>query len=218
MLKNLRRAVVVVLLGVGCTASYATAEPANNGGATPRAKALLPGEAEAIFAGGCFWCMETAFEGVKGVLSSVSGYTGGPGEGPTYEQVSGGKSGHYEAVRVLYDPALISYARLLELFLHNVDPTQGDGQFCDRGPQYRSAIFVHEAEQRKLAGTALEAAKQLLKQPLVTEILEQGPFFVAEDYHQDFFRTHSAHYQAYHRGCGRDARLRELWGGASGGH
>lgn len=217
-LKRSLRQVGFVLLCVGCAASGATAEPANNGGKTPRAPALQTGEAEAIFAGGCFWCMETAFEGVEGVLSSVSGYTGGKNEGPSYAEVSGGDSGHYEAVRVVYDPKRISYTRLLELFLHNVDPTQGDGQFCDRGPQYRSAIFVHDAEQRKLASSALDAAKKVLKQPLVTPILEQTPFFVAEDYHQDFFRTHAEHYKAYRSGCGRDARLREVWGALSGGH
>ncbi len=190
-----------------------SSQPAAPGeGSTSPAPALGAGEAEAIFAGGCFWCMEGPFEALSGVLSATSGYTGGKVPGASYEQVSNGGTGHFEAIRVVYDPARVSYAQLLQVFLHNVDPTQDDGQFCDHGSQYLSAVFVHDAAQRKLARETLDAAQKELKRKVVTPVLEQSTFYVAEAYHQDFYRTHSEHYHSYRTGCGRDARLQQLWG------
>jgi peptide-methionine (S)-S-oxide reductase len=179
--------------------------------ARPTAPPLAEGQAEAIFAGGCFWCMEKPFETVPGVVSVTSGFTGGDVPGATYDEVSRGGTGHFEAVRVVYDPTRVSYAALLEVFFHNVDPTQGDGQFCDRGDQYRSAIFVHDARERDEARAALKRAHATLHAPVVTQILDVVPFYVAEDYHQDFYRTHPERYTSYRLGCGRDARLRALW-------
>jgi peptide-methionine (S)-S-oxide reductase len=185
---------------------------------TERAPAPPAGRAEAIFAGGCFWCMEAPFESVEGVDAVLSGYTGGHVDSPAYEEVSRGGTGHLESVRVVYDPSRVSYAALLDVYVHNIDPTQANGQFCDHGNQYRSAIFVHDAAERRLAEQALEQAHARLGRTIVTEIHPVGPFWVAEGYHQDFYRTHPARYTSYRNGCGRDARLRELWGADSGGH
>ncbi len=181
-------------------------------GGSPEAPPPPPGRAVAIFAGGCFWCMEGPFEAVPGVDSVTSGYTGGAEPHPTYDEVGSGRTGHAEAVRVIFDPARVTSAQLLEVFWHNVDPTQRDGQFCDHGRQYRTGVFVLDAEQRRLAEASRAAASRALGRELVTEITDAGPFWVAEDYHQDFYRTHTAHYQRYRLGCGRDARLRALWG------
>ncbi|WP_375770894.1 peptide-methionine (S)-S-oxide reductase MsrA [Archangium gephyra] len=174
--------------------------------------------ARATFAGGCFWCMEPAFDKVEGVVSTTSGYTGGQKENPTYAEVSSGGTGHVEAVEVVYDPAKVSYERLLDVFWHNVDPLTADGQFCDKGSQYRSAIFVHDEAQRRLAEAskrALEASGRFT-QPLVTEILPAQAFYPAEAYHQDYYREHPLKYRFYRSSCGRDARLREVWGEAAG--
>lgn len=169
----------------------------------------------AILAGGCFWCLEGPLESVPGVGEVFSGYTGGHVDHVTYQQIGRGDTGHVEAVRVVYDPQQVTYAQLLEVFVRNIDPTQDDGQFCDRGTQYRSAIFVSNAEERAAAEAALRAAADRLGRPVVTEIREAGAFWLAEDYHQDFYRTHAAHYQRYRTGCGRDARLEQLWGSAA---
>jgi peptide-methionine (S)-S-oxide reductase len=183
--------------------------------------AMPAGErATAIFAGGCFWCEETAFEGLEGVLSVTSGYTGGQTKNPTYEQVSAGWTGHAESVEVLYDPAKISYERLLEVFWHNVDPLQRDGQFCDHGTQYRSAIFYRDESQRKAAE---ESKRKLEEQPrfsgkIATQIVPASIFYPAEEYHQQFYKKSPLRYHTYRLGCGRDARLRELWGEGAGGH
>ncbi len=181
-------------------------------GATVRAAALAPGRAEAVFAGGCFWCMEAPFESVEGVESVTSGYTGGRVEAPSYRAVSAGGTGHAEAVRVVFDPSRVTYAELLEVFWHNVDPTQRDGQFCDHGSQYRTGIFVGDAEQRRLAEASRDRVAATLRRPIVTEITDATVFWVAEDYHQDFYRTHPTRYRTYRSGCGRDRRLRALWG------
>jgi peptide-methionine (S)-S-oxide reductase len=168
----------------------------------------------ATFAGGCFWCVEEAFEKVAGVLSAVSGYTGGSVPHPTYEQVTYESTGHFEAVRVTYDPAKVSYEQLVDWFWRNIDPTQEDGQFCDHGPSYRSAIFVHDGGQRATA----EAAKQALqasgrfKQPILTEILAAGPFYEAGAYHQAYYKKNPNRYRFYKFGCGRPQRLEQLWG------
>ncbi len=176
--------------------------------------------AKTIFAGGCFWCEETAFEGLPGVISVISGYTGGTKVNPTYEEVSSGGTGHAESVEVIYDPGVISYEKLLEVFWHNVDPLQSNGQFCDHGEQYRSAIFyVDEAQKR-----AAEASKAKLEQEprfrgkIVTQIVPASTFYPAEDYHQDYYKKNPIRYRLYRQGCGRDARLKELWGDAAGSH
>ena len=187
------------------------------------AAALARGQANratATFAGGCFWCEETAFEGLPGVASVTSGYAGGQVKNPSYEQVSAGSTGHAESVQVVYDPAQISYPRLLEVFWHNVDPLDAGGQFCDRGTQYRSAIFYADDEQRREA----EASKTALeKDPwfrgkIVTQIVPVGTFYPAEEYHQDFYKKNPERYRQYRQGCGRDARLKQLWGEPTGGH
>lgn len=172
----------------------------------------------ATFAGGCFWCMELPFDKLKGVVSTTSGYSGGRTRNPTYEEVSAGSTGHAEAVRVVYDPAKVSYSRLLEVFWHNIDPTVKDRQFCDTGNQYRSAIFFHDENQRKLA---LESRRKLEKsrpfrEPIVTEISAAGEFYPAEEYHQDYYRKNPVRYKYYRYSCGRDKRLTELWGDAAG--
>lgn len=174
----------------------------------------------ATFAGGCFWCVETAFEGLPGVLSVVSGYTGGQKRDPTYEEVGGGRTGHAEAVQIIFDPRATGYAALLDVFWHNIDPTQANGQFCDHGPQYRSAIFTHDAAQRLLAEESrrrLEAAPRRFQEKFVTEIVAAGRFYRAEEYHQDYYRKNPEHYREYREGCGRDRRLEQLWG-APGRH
>jgi len=174
------------------------------------------GSAKATFAGGCFWCMEPPFDKLPGVLSTTSGYTGGHTKHPTYHEVSAGSSGHAEAVQVVYDPKQVSYEKLLDVFWHNIDPTRKDGQFCDHGNQYRSAIFYHDEEQKQLA----EAAKAKLQQhkpfqgEIVTEIVPAGEFYPAEDYHQDYATKNPIRYKFYRTSCGRDQRLKELWGKA----
>ncbi len=170
--------------------------------------------ATATFAGGCFWCMEPAFDKIDGVISTTSGYTGGHTENPTYKEVSRGGTGHAESVQVVYDPQRVSYEKLLDVFWHNVDPTTADGQFCDWGDQYRSEIFYHTPEQQKLAQqskAALEKQKPF-KEPIVTRISAAGKFYPAEDYHQDYYKKNPLRYKFYRYGCGRDQRLEELWG------
>jgi len=176
----------------------------------PRAVAT----AKAAFAGGCFWCMEEAFDKVPGVVATVSGYTGGKTKNPTYEQVSSGRTGHAEAVQVEYDPAKVSYGKLLDVFWHNVDPTQKDGQFCDYGTQYRTAIFYYSEEQRRAAeaSRAALAKNKPFKGEIVTQIVKADTFYPAEDYHQDFHEKNPLRYKFYKSGCGREARLMELWG------
>jgi peptide-methionine (S)-S-oxide reductase len=178
-----------------------------------------PGFAVATFAGGCFWCMEQPFDEIPGVADTVSGYTGGNKLNPTYEEVSSGATGHAESVQVVYDPKKVSYAKLLEVFWHNIDPTVKNRQFCDTGTQYRTAIFYHDEAQRKAAADSLAALEKSkpFKQPIVTEIRMAGPFYPAEDYHQNYYKTNPVKYGFYRKGCGRDARLKELWG-ASAGH
>ena len=176
---------------------------------------LVAGEAraaEALFAGGCFWCEETAFEGLPGVSQVISGYTGGQKLNPTYEEVSSGSTGHAESVRVVFDPKKISYARLLEVFWHNVDPFSAGGQFCDRGNQYRPAIFWLDEAQHKAAEESKRAVEKQLGKPVAVEITKASPFYAAEEYHQDFYKKSPARYQSYRLGCGRDARLKEVWG------
>jgi peptide-methionine (S)-S-oxide reductase len=168
--------------------------------------------AQAIFAGGCFWCTESDFDKIPGVLSTTSGYTGGKLLNPTYEQVSGGGTGHIEAVRVIFDPTKVSYATLAGRFFRTVDPLDAGGQFCDRGYQYRSAIFVADAGQRQTAAAAKAKAAAALKQPIATLILPAAPFYPAEGYHQDYYKKNATKYSFYRWNCGRDKRLKQVWG------
>jgi len=170
------------------------------------------GKASAVFAGGCFWCTESDFDKVPGVLSTTSGYIGGKSANPTYEQVSGGGSGHIEAVRVVYDPARVSYASLAARFIRTVDPTDGGGQFCDRGPQYQSAFFVANAAERRIAEGVKATSAAKLKKPVATLILPATPFYSAEGYHQDYYKKNALKYRFYRLSCGRDARLKRIWG------
>lgn len=170
-----------------------------------------PTRATAVFAGGCFWCTESDFDKVPGVLATVSGYTGGKLPKPTYQQVSAGGTGHIEGVRVTYDPRRVSYAQLVRKLLHDVDAVDGGGQFCDRGPQYRSAIFVGGARQRKIAAAEIARAQAELGQKVATEVLPAATFWPAEDYHQDYYRKNPVRYKFYRWNCGRDQRLKALW-------
>lgn len=187
-------------------------------------QAVAAATERAYFAGGCFWCVEADFESVKGVDEVISGYTGGQTANPTYKQVSRGGTGHYEAVEVRYDPDIVSYEALLHAFFRSVDPTDAGGQFCDRGDSYRTAVFVSNDDQRAAAIVAKDKAGRDLGAKIVTPVLEVGPFYPAESYHQDYYlgddfvltrrgpkRQRDA-YKFYRKGCGRDARVRELWG------
>ena len=180
--------------------------------------AVPPGHAVATFAGGCFWCMEPPYDKLPGVVATISGYTGGAKVNPTYQEVSSGTTGHAEAVQVVYDPKKVTYEQLLDVFWHNVDPTVKDRQFCDGGSQYRTGIFYHDEAQRKAAEAskaALEKSKPF-KQALVTPIEMANAFYPAEEYHQDYYKKNPVRYQIYRSGCGRDARLKELWGDKAG--
>ncbi len=174
--------------------------------------------AKATFAGGCFWCMEAPYDKLPGVIATISGYMGGTVKNPTYELISTGRTGHTEVVQVEYDPAKVSYEKLLEVFWANIDPTVKNAQFCDHGSQYRSGVFYHDDTQRKLAEaskTTLDKTKPF-KQPIVTEITKAAEFWRAEEYHQDYYLKNPVRYKLYRNGCGRDARLMELWGKVPG--
>jgi peptide-methionine (S)-S-oxide reductase len=182
--------------------------------AAATAPVVPPGHAVATFAGGCFWCMEPPYDKLPGVTATISGYMGGRTANPTYQDVTSGTTGHAEVVQVVYDPKKVPYEKLLEVFWVNIDPTVKDRQFCDGGTQYRTAIFYHDEAQRKAAEAskaALEKSKPF-KEPLVTPIVMASAFYPAEDYHQDYYVKNPVRYNLYRNGCGRDARLRELWG------
>lgn len=173
---------------------------------------------KAIFAGGCFWCMEAPFDRLPGVVSVTAGYTGGHTKNPTYKEVSAGGTGHAEAVQIVYDPSRISYPALLDVFWRNIDPTVADRQFCDVGNQYRAAIFYRGEEQRKaalLSKGALDRNRPF-REPVVTGIVPAAEFYPAEEYHQHYYKKNPLRYSYYRSGCGRDKRLRELWGSAAG--
>jgi peptide-methionine (S)-S-oxide reductase len=196
---TLLRVIFAVMLG-----AVAIPATAADGGSTE----------EATFAGGCFWCTEAAFEKVEGVLEVISGYTGGHAPEPTYQQVTTGRTGHTEAVRVIFNPEVVSYEQLLEIFWRNIDPTVENRQFCDTGTQYRAAIFYHDDGQRLAAEKSraeIERNKSF-SEPVVTEITAATAFYTAEDYHQDFYKTNARRYESYRKGCRRDQRLEELWG------
>jgi peptide-methionine (S)-S-oxide reductase len=205
-------AMLSMLLDIG-----AAADTAANASASPPALTSTSTTARAIFAGGCFWCVEADFDKVDGVLSTTSGYSGGSVANPSYEQVSAKRTGHAEVVEVIFDPARVSYAKLVEHFWRTIDPTTKDRQFCDAGSPYRSAIYALDDAQLKTAlasRAALEKSKPF-KDPIVTEIVAAGAFYPAEDYHQDYYKKNPIRYQYYRNGCGRDARLKQLWGGAA---
>jgi peptide-methionine (S)-S-oxide reductase len=176
-----------------------------------------PGQAVATFAGGCFWCTESDFDHVPGVISTTSGYTGGRTAAPDYQQVSVGGTGHAEAVEVIYDPSKVSYATLLDHYWRSVDPTVKNAQFCDHGDQYRTAIFVRGEEERKLAEASKKKVEAQLKVPVYTQVVKAGVFYPAEEYHQDFYKTNAVKYKFYRWNCGRDQRLKQIWGAYKGG-
>ena len=207
---NWKRVLAVALLALSCGTAMALAADTRSS-ATP---AVLD---HATFAGGCFWCMEPPFESLPGVRSVTSGFSGGPEKNPTYSQVSSGLTGHAESVDIVFDPSVISYERLLDVYWHNIDPTQKGGQFCDRGSQYRSAIFSRTPRQKAAAERSRNAIAQSkrLKSPIVTEIVAYRAFYPAEEYHQDYYKKNPDDYMRYRRGCGRDDRLRAIWGTSS---
>ncbi len=206
MTTRMRGAVLgaVLLAAAGASAAMTDAKPGTDG------RTL----AKATFAGGCFWCMEEALDKVPGVVSTTSGYSGGRTKHPTYEDVSAGGTGHAEAVEILYDPATVTYAAILDVFWRNIDPTTPDRQFCDRGNQYRAAIFYHDETQKRLA----EGSKNALAQSksftdtIATEIVPAAAFYPAEEYHQNFYEKNPIQYRVYKYNCGRAQRLQELWG------
>jgi peptide-methionine (S)-S-oxide reductase len=198
------RRLLFSLIAVAAIAGAAAAQPA------------VPERAVATFAGGCFWCVESDFDHVPGVLETISGYTGGKVANPTYSQVSAGGTGHAESVEVVYDPRKVSFAQLLDYFWRHIDPTVKDQQFCDHGNQYRTAIFVHNDEERKLAEASKKKVEAVLKKPIYTEIVQAGPFYKAEDYHQDFYLKNPTKYKFYRWNCGRDQRLEQIWGKPKG--
>jgi peptide-methionine (S)-S-oxide reductase len=227
MARRTHRVLIPVLLAgllmAGCGArggSSATAGAERGTAATEVSgvREAAPGEAVATFAGGCFWCMEPPFEALDGVNAVISGYMGGKEPNPTYEDVANGRTGHAEAVQILYDPERITYERLLEVYWRNVDPTTADRQFCDRGRQYRPAIFWQDSTQKALAEASRAHIERIktFPEPIVVEIVPATPFHPAEAYHQDFYRKNPARYYTYRAGCGRDARLRQLWGDEAG--
>jgi peptide-methionine (S)-S-oxide reductase len=173
---------------------------------------------KADFAGGCFWCMTPPFDNLKGVVSVTSGYTGGQTKDPTYEEVSAGGTGHAESVEVVYDPSVITYDQLLTVYWHNVDPFAVDRQFCDEGNQYRTAIFYTSEEQKNLAEASKSQLEARFKRPIATQIVPASTFYPAEEYHQHYYKKNPIRYKFYRANCGRDRRLREVWGDEAGGH
>jgi len=200
--------ILALLSAVGC---HAAGDPGGKG-KEPQA---MEGKFEtATFAGGCFWCMEPPYDKTEGVISTTAGYTGGHTSNPTYEEVSSGGTGHAESIQVVFDPARVTYQQLLDLFWRNIDPLARDRQFCDVGEQYRSSIFYHSEEQKRLAEeskTALEKSGRF-PGPLATQIVPATTFYPAEEYHQDYYRKNPVRYKFYRFSCGRDQRLKELWG------
>jgi peptide-methionine (S)-S-oxide reductase len=193
---RLRHVLVAMLLLVGAQLAFAQST------------------AKATFAGGCFWCVESDFDKVDGVISTTSGYIGGKTANPTYDQVSSKGTGHYEAVEIVFDPKKVSYENLVEYFWRTIDPTDASGQFCDKGSPYRTAIFAHDAEQMKIAQVSRERLEKTkpFKAAVVTEVLNTAPFYRAEEYHQDYYTKNPVRYKYYRTSCGRDARVKELWG------
>lgn len=206
-------------LAAALAAALAMAWPVASNAQQPAAAPAPSNTATAIFAGGCFWCMEPPFDALPGVISTTSGYTSGHTVDPTYAEVSAGKTGHTEAMKIVYDPSKVSYEKLLYVFWRNHDPLTANAQFCDKGSQYRAGIYFGSEQEKKSA----EASKAELeksgrfKSPITTEIVPQTAFYPAEDYHQDYYRKNPIRYKIYRTGCGRDGRLNEVWGAEAGG-
>jgi len=203
---------VVVILAAAASATRPQAAPQSSPPAS--GQPAQGNQDKATFAGGCFWCMEPPFDELPGVISTTSGYTGGQKKNPTYEEVSAGGTGHTESVEVVFDPAKVTYQQLLDVFWKNIDPTTPDRQFCDVGSQYRSAIFYHSDEQKRLAMASKKTIDDSgrFKQPVVTEIVPAAPFYHAEEYHQDYYKKNPIRFKYYKFGCGRAKRLEQLWG------
>ncbi len=209
--KGLMTAMLLPLIGSVAIAAGSGAMDGSKGNGTVNLE-------KATFAGGCFWCMEAPFDKLPGVISVMPGYTGGHVKDPTYEQVSSGTTGHTEAVQIVYDPARIGYDKLLEIFWRNIDPTVRNRQFCDVGSQYRTGIFYHGEEQRLLALKSKEALERSkpFQGAIVTEVTEAGAFYPAEEYHRQYYKKNPVRYRYYRSACGRDNRLKELWGDKAG--
>lgn len=215
-LRAARGAFAGIAIALLVCANFAVdAQAAQSAAASDAATASKPGRvATAVFAGGCFWCVESDFDNVPGVISTTSGYTGGTTLNPTYEQVGSGNTGHAESVEIKFDPSRVSYGKLVEHFWRTIDPTTKDREFCDVGTPYRTAIFAQDAQQLKIAEAskaALEKSKPF-SAAIVTEVVKGGEFFPAEDYHQNYYKKNPVRYKYYRYRCGRDARLRQLWG------
>jgi peptide-methionine (S)-S-oxide reductase len=202
---GLARCLTVLIIGA-ISAAVVPMSPAAAAGGTQQAI-----RATAMFAGGCFWCMEPPFDQLAGVLSTTSGYAGGRVKNPTYEQVSRGGTGHAEVVQVTYDPAKITFQQLLETFWRNVDPFDGGGQFCDRGDQYRAAVFYASEDEKRLADASRQKVQEQLGRTVVTAIMPAATFYAAEDYHQDYYKKNPLQYKFYSWNCGRAQRLETLW-------
>lgn len=200
--------IFITLTVLGFAACSPSASSANDGTQPASSEAET-----AIFAGGCFWCTESDFEKVPGVIEAVSGYTGGHVENPTYKQVTRDDTGHYEAVKVIFDPSQVTYKALVDYYWHTVDPTDPNGQFCDEGSSYRTAIFAspEQLEAAKLSKEEIKQSKSFAD-PIVTPIVAAATFYDAEDYHQDYYKKNKIRYKFYRNGCGRDKRLEQLWG------
>jgi peptide-methionine (S)-S-oxide reductase len=211
----LTRTVALILL-VGLHVSAAGDQPVQRSGNSTGEAADTEQVGVATFAGGCFWCLEPPFDKLQGVISTTSGYIGGHVKQPTYKQVSSGRTGHAEALQVKFDPQLVSYEQLLTLFWHNVDPTQANGQFCDIGNQYRSAIFFHSPEQKDLAIKSQAKIAKQLGRPIHTRVVAATAFYPAEEYHQDYYTKNPTKYKFYRWKCGRDAQLDKVWGAKAG--
>ena len=210
----MRKLAAGLIAGLAIAATAALAQETKDGVQGQEATQQSAEQASAIFAGGCFWCMEPPYDKLDGVISTTSGYIGGSVANPTYQQVSAGGTGHAEVVRVVYDPAKVSYDQLVDVFWHNVDPTQVDGQFCDHGDQYRTAIFYENDEQKQIAEQSLAELQKSkpFEGDIVTEIGAATVFYPAEDYHQDYYQKNPVRYKYYRWACGRDQRLMDLWG------
>lgn len=205
----MKKLLITFLVVLSCYAIASTESDADK-----TSEANTQNHAVATFAGGCFWCMEPPFDKLKGVISTTSGYMGGHVDQPTYKQVSRGNSGHTEVLQIAYDPSIVSYETLLKTFWKNIDPTDAGGQFCDRGQQYRTEVFYHDAEQRKFAeqSKAELVEKKSFESDIVTDITTASRFYAAEDYHQDYYQKNPIRYKYYRYACGRDDRLEALWG------
>ena len=207
--------ILTAAIGLAILASSTRADSTRSGTKQEQPSATKPALSKATFAGGCFWCMEPPFEKLPGVASVTSGYTGGKEKAPSYREVSSGRTTHLEAVQVAFDPTMISYEYLLKVFWRQINPTDAGGQFADRGPQYRTAVFVHDAVQRELAeASKVELGRSgVFREPIVTEIRWAQPFYAAEDYHQDYYKKNPGPYQRYRVGSGRDGFLKRVWSG-----